>query len=209
MGQSQPPEALAPTKFGQHLKSLRKAQQLTLAELAARSSVSPSAISKIENGVVSPTYDVLVKLTGGLNISFGRLFGDPRPEPAADTGFNGWQIIEKKGRSEKLETPNYSHEYLCTGLKKKAMIPALARLKARSIKEFGPLVHHDGEEFFYVLEGKVALHTSYYATVELEAGDCAYIDSTMGHAYVAASDAPATILCVCVGWEVKPYVIRR
>lgn len=92
------------------------------AELATRSSVSTSAISKIENGVVSPTYDVLVKLTSGLNISIGQLFGAPRPQPAADPGFNGWQIIEKKGQSEKLETPNYSHWY----------------------KEFGPLVRHDG-----------------------------------------------------------------
>ena len=209
MGRSQLLEASASNKFGQHLKSLRKAQQLTLAELATRSSVSTSAISKLENGVVSPTYDVLVKLTSGLNISIGQLFGEPRPEPAADPGFNGWRIIEKKGQSEKLETPNYSHEYLCTGLKKKAMVPALARLKAHSIKEFGPLVRHDGEEFLYVLEGKVALHTSYYATIELEVGDCAYIDSTMGHAYVAASDEPATLLCVCVGLELDSYVTRR
>jgi hypothetical protein len=37
--------------------------------------------------------------------------------------------------------------------------------------------------------------------VRLAAGDSIYIDSTMGHAYVAASDKPCRVLAVCSGTE--------
>ena len=182
---------------------MRKSQHLTLSELAERSDVSTSAISKVENGIVSPTYDIVEKLSFGLGVSLGELFMDTQREPGSDAKLRGWQVIEKRGAADSLETANYSTQYLCTDLKIKSMIPAVTRLKARSIEEFGPLMEHSGEEFLYVLEGKVALHTAFYSPVELEVGDSAYIDSTMGHAYLTTSLEPAVILCVCLGRETR------
>jgi uncharacterized cupin superfamily protein len=49
----------------------------------------------------------------------------------------------------------------------------------------------------YVLEGAIRLHTEFYETDVLEAGDCAYFDSTMGHAYLSAGDKPARLLVMC------------
>ncbi len=54
-------------EFGKRFKARRKAQKLTLTELAHLSSVSASTISKVENGAVSPTYDVILKLARGLS----------------------------------------------------------------------------------------------------------------------------------------------
>jgi hypothetical protein len=52
-----------------------------------------------------------------------------------------------------------------------------------------------------VLEGEIDVHTSAYAPVRLKAGDSIYFDSTMGHAYIAASIGPCRVLGVCSGTE--------
>ena len=78
------------------------------------------------------------------------------------------------------------------------MIPILTRIRAHSATEFGELVHHQGEEFIYVLEGRKAVHTEYYDPVVLEVGQGIYLDSSMGHAYVVAEGCEeALVLGVC------------
>ncbi len=185
--------------FGQRLKARRKAHNLTLTELAKHSSVSASTISKIENGGVSPTYDVILKLAAGLSISVSEMFGETMPDSNEGPRPSGWQVVGRPDEYDLLDTENYEHRYLCSNLKTKRLLPVLVRIKARSITEFGELVRHDGEEFIYVLRGKVELHSAFYATVILNVGEYAYLDSTMGHAYVSGSEEDAEILCICAG----------
>jgi hypothetical protein len=74
-------------------------------------------------------------------------------------------------------------------------------LIARSREEFGDLVRHSGEEFILVIEGQVEVHTELYAPLVLSKGESAYIDSTMGHAYIAKGDGPCRIVGVCSASE--------
>ncbi len=60
----------------------------------------------------------------------------------------------------------------------------LTHVKSRSLDEFGPLSRHSGEEWAYVLEGQVIVHTEFYDPVTLDVGQVIYLDSGMGHAYV-------------------------
>jgi len=89
-------------------------------------------------------------------------------------------------RAARVTTDNYDYHYLCTDLRKKRMIPILTRIRAHSASEFGDLVHHHGEEFIYVLKGRMAVHTEFYDPIVIEEGQGIYLDSTMGHAYVVA-----------------------
>jgi quercetin dioxygenase-like cupin family protein len=78
------------------------------------------------------------------------------------------------------------------------MIPIITRIRARSASEFGDLVRHQGEEFIYVLEGRIEVHSEFYDPVTLAVGQGIYIDSSMGHAYVVADgDDEALVLGVC------------
>jgi mannose-6-phosphate isomerase-like protein (cupin superfamily) len=77
------------------------------------------------------------------------------------------------------------------------MIPVVARIRARSLEEFGELVSHPGEEFVFVLSGRIDVHTEFYDPVTLGEGESIYLDSTMGHAYVAAEGCEeATVMAV-------------
>ncbi|HRE35261.1 MAG TPA: cupin domain-containing protein, partial [Sphingopyxis terrae] len=98
----------------------------------------------------------------------------------------------------RVTTDNYDYHYLCTDLRQKRMIPIITRIRARSASEFGELVHHQGEEFIYVIEGRIEVHSEFYDPVVLDAGQGIYIDSSMGHAYVVADGCDeALVLGVC------------
>jgi transcriptional regulator with XRE-family HTH domain len=177
--------------LGVRLKQLRKEQGLTQEDLGRRTGVATSTISKVENNQLSPTFETLLKLAEGLEIDIAELLavGDRHDRRTR-------RAITSKGQGEIHETPHYTYELLCTELVSKKMHPLVARLKANSVSEFGPLFRHPGEELFYVLAGQVELHTEHYRPQRLSVGDCAYFDSTMGHACICAGDEDAMIFWV-------------
>ncbi len=183
-------------KFGARLRHLRKERQLTLSTLASLSGVAISTISKIENDALSPTLDKVLRLSEGLELSVGQLIGDDNSDtdkPPPNSRF----LPSRHGDGTVIDTDNYVYRYLCGELTNKRMVPILARIKASSIQDFGPLERHDGEEFLIVLEGEVEVHTEFYAPVTLKRGESIYLDSTMGHAYLNATGQDAEVVCVC------------
>ena len=70
-------------------------------------------------------------------------------------------------------------------------------IKSRSMAETNGLMKHEGEEFTYVLEGQMVLHTEFYEPLTVDQGGSVYFDSTMGHAYVSSGKTPLKLLCVC------------
>ena len=79
------------------------------------------------------------------------------------------------------------------------MIPILTRIRAKSLSEFGDLVRHSGEEYIHVLEGHDRRpHRILRSGRRSRPAKAIYIDSNMGHAYVAAEDCDeALVLGVC------------
>jgi hypothetical protein len=105
--------------------------------------------------------------------------------------------LTSKNNSVQISTPTYDYEYLCADLREKRMVPIIARVRAKSIDEFEEPVRHAGEEFIFVLEGCIEVHLQFYTTVVLGVGQGIYLDSSMGHAYVAKDCDSALVLAVC------------
>jgi transcriptional regulator with XRE-family HTH domain len=191
-------------KPGSMLKKIRIQKGWTLKEVSRRTGYPVSTLSKIENDRVSLTYDKLTRISAGLEVDFSRLFGaqDTTAEVMPDAaGLHGRRSVARAGEGRSIESKNYLHIYPATDLLNKRLIPIVVEIRARSLKEFGELVRHSGEEYIYVLEGEIEVHTSAYAPVRLKAGDSIYLDSSMGHAYIAISGNPCRVLGVCSGTE--------
>ncbi|GAM97785.1 transcriptional regulator of HTH_3 family [alpha proteobacterium U9-1i] len=187
-------------KPGAVLKAQRLRMGWTLAEASARTGLPVSTLSKVENDKISLTYDKLARLSRGLEIDISRLFG------GADTpqqSISGRRSITRAAEGRSIDTPNYAHLYVAADLLNKSFIPVVAEIRARSLEEFGALVSHSGEEFTYVLEGAVDLHTSLYAPVRLNVGDSIYFDSGIGHAYIAVGEGVCRVLSICTGAEAQ------
>jgi transcriptional regulator with XRE-family HTH domain len=180
-----------PLNLGERVRSLRRARGWTLEQAAVQAGLARSTLSKIENGQMSPTYEALKKLAGGLAISVPQLF-----TPPSRAQVSGRMAVTKTGEGQGHATTTYEHELLAGALIKKQMLPYRARIRARDLAEFGGWVRHDGEEFLFVLTGVARLYTEFYEPIDLRRGDSAYYDATMGHNVVSLSDEDATILWV-------------
>ena len=181
--------------LGRILKELRAHRNWTLREMSERSGIPISTLSKVENDRLTLTYDKILQLSENLQIRISDLFAETE---AAEESVTARRSIGRLEDAIRVETPNYDYYYLCTELRRKRMVPVLTRIRAKSLSEFGDLVSHAGEEYIHVLEGTIVVHTEFYDPVTLETGEAIYIESNMGHAYVAAAECDeALVLGVC------------
>ncbi|MBW4332142.1 XRE family transcriptional regulator [Stakelama sp. CBK3Z-3] len=170
--------------LGALMRSLRTRNDWTLREMSEKTGIPVSTLSKVEHDRLTLTYDKLVQLSQRLGLRMSELFADPEESGAA--AVTARRSISSPESAVRVETPNYDYYYLCTELRHKRMIPVVTRIRAKSVEEFGELVRHSGEEYIHVLEGTIEVHTEFYDRITLKKGECIYIDSNMGHAYVAA-----------------------
>jgi transcriptional regulator with XRE-family HTH domain len=184
-----------PTRIGHVLRERRSHHGWTLAEVAAKTGVSRSTLSKLENDLITPSYQTILQLCSGLGIEISDLVG--RPREAAGRPVIGRRSISRGRSGCLIADENYRYTYLCTEVAHKRIVPIAIDISANSVSAVSDLWSHEGEEFVYVLEGAIRLHTEFYEAEVLEAGDCAYFDSTMEHAYVSASERPARLLVMC------------
>lgn len=191
---------IPPPTLGGLVKGLRARNGWTLKEMSQRSGIPLSTLSKVEHDRLTLTYDKLLQLSERLNIPMAELFSAPAatPEPTVTAR----RSLGDLNRAVRVQTPNYDYSYLCPELRKKRMIPVITRIRAKSLAEFGDLVRHSGEEYIYVIEGEIEVHTEFYDPIRLAANQSMYIDSSMGHAYIAAEGCDeAVVLGVCSSAE--------
>jgi transcriptional regulator with XRE-family HTH domain len=181
-------------RVGSTLRRIRRERNLTLAQLSDRTKVPVSSLSKIEKDQTSPTYDQLTRLTEGLGIDMADLFSASHPNRPVGAARRS---INRLGEGDIFETPHHVLWYLSNDLIDKQFTPMLSEVKARSIEDVGEFQHHPGQEFVFVIDGELELHTEVYAPVRLQAGESIYFDSDMGHAYVAHGKGRCLILSIC------------
>ncbi|WP_332819690.1 helix-turn-helix domain-containing protein [Sphingopyxis sp.] len=185
-----------PPTLGTVMKGIRSRNGWTLKEMSAKSGIPVSTLSKVEHDRLTLSYDKLQQLSQRLSIRMSDLFAEDEENGAPRV--TGRRSIGTIDQAVRVTTDNYDYHYLCTDLRQKRMIPIITRIRAHSASEFGELVRHQGEEFIYVLEGAIEIHTEFYDPVSLKTGQGIYLDSSMGHAYVvAAGFEEALVLGVC------------
>ena len=184
------------TAPGATLKALRRRERWTLSDVAVRTGLPISTLSRLENGKIAMTYEKLLQISAGLGIDMSVLIGTPAaPMQRIEGGFR--RTIARAGEGQSVETPTGNYLYVATDLLNKAVTPIIGDVTARSIEEYDEYLRHGGEEYLFVLNGTLALYTEAYAPVRLEQGDSIYFDSGMGHAYVSVGDTPCKVLSIC------------
>ncbi|WP_025897049.1 helix-turn-helix domain-containing protein [Sneathiella glossodoripedis] len=195
----QPQTDIQRIEFGRRLRQLRNERGWTLSQVAEKSGLAISTISKVERGVMSLTYDRLALLANGLGVDMATFFSEHGKiyEP-------GSFAIARKGEFQRQETKNYVYEMLFPDIWHKAMTPMMGTLKAHNVLDFDEFVSHPGQEFLLVLEGSITVHLQGHEDVKLDAGDSLYFDSSRGHLYASTGAKDARILVVCTDIENPP-----
>jgi transcriptional regulator with XRE-family HTH domain len=197
--------AKSKSTLGNLIRLVRQQRNWTLRQMSTKVGIPLSTLAKVEADKLSLTYDKLQQFTSRLGMTMTEFLGQAEAGPAGPEQrvVTARRSLAAKNNSVQISTPNYDYEYLCADLREKRMVPILARIRAKSIDEFGEKVRHAGEEFIYVLEGTIEVHLQFYTSVVLNAGQGIYLDSSMGHAYVAKDCESALVLAVCSSEDVN------
>jgi transcriptional regulator with XRE-family HTH domain len=179
--------------IGLRIKSIREAKGISVEELSHMTGFSVDLLSSIENCEVQPQLGTAIKLSKALDSAFGRLVSGVGEKLYAVTR-KGEQKVVSRSTSMKGKKQAYTYKSLAQEVKGRHMESLIVKLEVAPDDERSV---HDGEEFIYVLEGRVSLDIG-DDHFDLEPGDSAYYLSTTPH-LIAAAAGQATILAVLYG----------
>lgn len=140
---------------------------------------------------MSPTLDLIQKIVRAMKLHPYDVLGKTTTAPKTDV-----VSVTRKGQEELTELPNIFYAPLHPDMEPGGLRPILVTLFARSVKEYGGLTAHAGEEFLYVLAGTIELHLKGRGAERLNAGDSCMFSSHIPHAYVTIGGAQAKVLIV-------------
>ena len=186
--------AVKALKIGNKVRELRQKNRYTLQDLAAKTGLSKPFLSQIENHHVVPPVATLLKLARALNVNMGYFFQDEQSsEKISVTRQNERVRIERRPHHQKGEV-NYIYEALETKKSNKHMEPFLVEFRDQDTGEM-VFVSHEGEEFVYLLDGKLEFRTIDRVEI-LEPGDSIYFESDLSHSFRCLSEQPARAMVV-------------
>lgn len=179
-------------KVGERIKDLREYKGLSLKELADKTGFSTAYLSQIENHLISPPLGAIISIAISMEIEIGKFFKQSGEAPYTIVRKDKRQTTSRVASKEGVRY-GYSYESLAPDKINRKMEPFIVTLEPTSKK--GVPYKHDGEEFLFVLEGKVEIQLGEYKDI-LEPGDSIYYDSTISHRVSCMDDNPAKIIAV-------------
>lgn len=165
------------TAIGREVREFRHTRGMTVADLAQATGLSVGMLSKIENGVTSPSLTTLQILSAALSVpvtAFFRRFEERREA-----------VHIKAGEAVEIERAGTraGHQYRLLGLLRAnssgVMVePYLITLSTES--DIFPTFQHDGVELLYILEGEVSYRHG-ERSFHLRPGDSMLFDADAPH----------------------------
>ncbi len=178
--------------IGAEVRALRKALDLTVAELGHAAGISAGMLSKIENGAISPSLATLRALAQALNVPVARLFAETEERRdcsfvQAGTGLR----IERRGTKA-----GHLYDLLGHSLAGDIVVePYLITLRKDAVPY--TQFRHAGVEFIYMLSGQVTYRHA-DRTYDLAPGDALLFDAAARHGPESLTEAPMTYLSIIV-----------
>lgn len=179
--------------LGERIKALRLERELQQRQLAEKAGLTPSMVSQIESGRLTPSLNTLGKVAGALGVPIAALF-DGQPSGSIHvTRKKDYPVVSFDGAAERWSV-------LGAGLfqgKIRAVVSTLDG-KTRGITSDKVVIKPGQMKLFYVLDGKVALHYGGDRHV-LDAGDSALLDGGIPHGWENLGTRKAQALWVILG----------
>ncbi|MFP3869683.1 MAG: helix-turn-helix domain-containing protein [Syntrophobacteria bacterium] len=177
-------------KFGEKIRRLRKANNLTQEELANRTYLTKGFISQLERDLTSPSIVTLKGILDVLGEELADFFRDIKHEKV---------LFDKNARVlSSTSTDHMRVELLVPSAQSRLMDPVLVKLDPGTFTE----THsgHEGEEFGFLLQGRVTVWID-KVCYRMKKGDCFYFPAHLEHQLENTGKNVATLL-----WIVSPPV---
>ena len=181
------------TALGERIKTLRRERELQQRQLAEKAELTPSMVSQIESGRLTPSLNTLGRIAGALSVPIAALFDGPAAGRIHVTRRKDCPVVSFDGSSEKWTV-------LGAGLfegKIRAVVSTLDP-RARGVTTDKVVIKPGQMKLFYVLDGTVGLRYNGERQT-LEAGDSALLDGGLPHGWENLGTRKARVLWVILG----------
>jgi transcriptional regulator with XRE-family HTH domain len=171
-------------KIGERIKNLRELSNLTQEELAERAGLTKGFISQIERDLTSISLDSFIQILGAMDENISDFFRESSAE----------KIVYRETDRVAIEKEKIQRfELLVPGSTNRRLEPILLTLrKGQVTPKERP---HEGEEFGFVLRGKITLRFGKEA-LKLTRGECFYLSAEKEHWIQNTSSKEALILWI-------------
>jgi transcriptional regulator with XRE-family HTH domain len=179
--------------IGPRIRQLRERREFSIEALAKQSGCSAEMIAALEAGDLVPSLTPLLRLARGLGVRLGTLLDDQSLDgPAVVRQDDLGAAIHFSGNDPARKRSTLDFHPLAPHKAARNMEPFLIDVHPAT----GEVVlnDHEGEEFIYVLSGRIEILYGKDA-YRLEAGDSIYYESAVPH-HVHAIGGDARILAV-------------
>lgn len=170
--------------IGQRIKRLRIQNGLTLEELASRTELTKGFLSQLERDLTSPSIATLNDITEALGISMAQFFLEEKEEKIV---FDHEDFF--------VDTKDDSKVFWIVPNAQKNMMEPIELHLNPSASSFS-IAPHEGEEFGYVLSGKVVLVLG-ERKVTIKKGQTFYISGKVEHYLLNETNQIAKVIWVC------------
>jgi DNA-binding XRE family transcriptional regulator/quercetin dioxygenase-like cupin family protein len=185
--------------FGRRLRQEREGRALSLRELARRIGVSPSLVSQIERGLVTPSVGTLWSIASELNLTLDELFNSSErstvqsPPPTASENGPAGPILRHDNRKRIRLAGGVVWERLTAQPDETVdFLHVVYEVGAESCPT-DSLFRHGGKEYAYILSGRLGLQIG-FETYELGPGDSVSFNALSPHRLWAIGSTPAVAI---------------
>ena len=181
------------TPLGDRIRRLRAERELQQRQLAEKADLTPSMVSQIESGRLTPSLHTLGKIAAALGVPIAALFDGKPAGSIVISHKRDYPVVSFDGSSERWAI-------LGAGLfqgKIRAVVSTLGS-KSKGVTTEKVIIKPGQMKLFYVLEGRVALHYNGDRHV-LELGDSALLDGGVPHGWENLGVKQAQALWVILG----------
>jgi transcriptional regulator with XRE-family HTH domain len=174
--------------LGRRVRAARLARRLTLEDVVAHTGLTVSWLSKLENGLLAPSLEGLVRLAQALECGVDALVEGLSVPPTF--------VVDKPGDGTRRPARGRNGlvaEPLADGWHDRRMRPAILHVSGNGNRHAPE--HHDGERFLLVLEGEVRVIYG-GEQITLGRGESIYLRATVPHAICPTGSRAARVLSV-------------
>lgn len=177
---------------GERVREVRERRGLSLRDISQRTDIDASMLEQIEEGAVAPPLGMVIKLAKALEMKMGYFISGEEGRPYTIVRRDDRKVVSRYD-SKKGKHYGYEFESLAPHKKDRHMEPFLVTLEPAKTEEERST--HDGQEFIFVLQGKMEVRLGEELHL-LEPGDAIYYDSTVPHLVKCYGDKTTNILAV-------------
>jgi len=172
----------APVPIGKKIKNARTSKKFSLDRVANETGFSIEYIKEVEAGKAIPPVGALLQISKALEIDSGSLLKESESK------------LQSRIKAQTKRTDNYAYTTLTPGAENKHLKAFRVVIKAQQDHK-GVGYHHEGEEFVYVLAGKIEIYVGEHVNT-LEQGDSLHFNSGIQHKMKSISDEKAELVVV-------------